>query len=131
MYKKSPIEAYKSVDKVTMSGRDVEAEVLTKAAIKMKACQDNWDTDQAAPEADLKQALDYNQRIWSIFQGELSNDDNPLPVAIRRDLLRLSAFIDKRSFEIAAFPEKEKLNILIAINQNIAAGLRQTPSPAA
>lgn len=128
MYKNSPIEAYKSVDKVTMSGRDVEAEVLTKAAIKLKECQDNWDIDEKTREAGLQQALDYNQRIWTIFQGELSNEDNPLPQQIRLDLLRLSAFIDKRMFEIMAFPEKEKLNVLININQNIAAGLRQTPA---
>ncbi len=128
MYKKNPIEAYQSVNKVTMSGRDVEAEVLTKAASKLKTCQDNWDSDAKERETGMKQALDYNQRIWTIFQGELSNDDNPLPKEIRRDLLRLSAFIDKRTFEIIAFPEKEKLNILIAINQNIAAGLRQTPT---
>jgi len=127
MYKKKPIEAYKSVDKATMSGRDIEAEVLTKAAIKLKTCQDNWDIDKNERETVLKHALDYNQRIWTIFQGELSNDENPLPVEIRRDLLRLSAFIDKRTFDIMAFPERDKLNILIAINQNIAAGLRQTP----
>ncbi len=128
MYKKNSIAAYKSVDKATMSGRDVEAEVLTKAAIKLKTCQDNWDIDAKERETALQQALDYNQRIWTIFQGELSSDDNPLPVEVRRDLIRLSAFIDKRTFEINAFPEKEKLNILIAINQNIAAGLRQTPA---
>ncbi len=128
MYKRKPIDAYKNVDKVTMSGRDVEAEVLTKAASKLKTCQDNWDMDVKERETDLKQALDYNQRIWTIFQGELSSDDNPLPKEIRRDLLRLSAFIDKRTFEINAFPEKEKLNILIAINRNISAGLRQSPA---
>ncbi len=127
MYKRKPIDTYKGVDKATMSGRDVEAEVLTKAAIKLKACQDNWDKDENERNTGLKQALDYNQRIWTIFQGELASDENPLPVEIRRDLLRLSAFIDKRTFDIIAFPEKDKLNILIAINQNIAAGLRQTP----
>jgi|GEM_PF-4557729 len=41
MYKRKPIDTYESVNKVTMSGRDVEAEVLTKAAIQLKACQDN------------------------------------------------------------------------------------------
>ena len=128
MYTKSPIEAYRTVDKVTMSGRDIEAEVLTKAAIKLKRCLTNWDIDEPAREEALKQALDYNQRIWTIFQGELSNENSPLPQQIRLDLLRLSAFIDKRMFEIIAFPEKEKLNILIDINQNIAAGLRQTPA---
>jgi len=39
-------------------------------------------------------------------------------------LLRLSGFIDKRIFEIQAHPAKEKLTIIIDINNNIAAGLR-------
>jgi len=128
MYKNGPIEAYKNVGKATMSGRHIEAEVLTKAAIKLKECQANWDADGKSRDSRLKKALDYNQRIWTIFQGELSREDNPLPQQIRLDLLRLSAFIDKRMFEISAFPEKERLNILIDINRNIAAGLRRTPA---
>ena len=68
--------------------------------------------------------MKYNQRIWTIFQSELSKEDNPLPNQIKLDLLRLSAFIDKRIFEMMAYPEAEKLNIIIRINENIAAGLR-------
>ncbi len=47
-----------------------------------------------------------------------------MPDHIKRDLLRLSGFIDKRIFEVMAFPEPEKLDIIIKINENIAAGLR-------
>jgi flagellar protein FlaF len=44
-------------------------------------------------------------------------------------LLRLVAFIDKRTLETIAYPSPEKLTILININQNIAAGLRTRPNP--
>ena len=118
--------AYQQVDKATMSGRETEAAVLTKAALKLKACRDDWD----APErgARLDEALKYNQLLWSIFQGELSSEDNPLPRDLKLNLLRLAGFVDKRIFEVMAYPAAEKLDILININHNIAAGLRGSPA---
>jgi flagellar protein FlaF len=119
------LKAYESVEKATQTGREIEAAVLTKAAIKLKECQDNWD----APNRDhkLDEALKYNQRIWSIFQSELSRDDHEMPKKLRLDILRLAAFIDKRIFETMAFPAPEKLDIVININNNLAAGLRGSP----
>ncbi|MDX1708899.1 MAG: flagellar biosynthesis regulator FlaF [Desulfobacterales bacterium] len=119
------LKTYETVGKATRSGREIEAAVLTRAAVKLKECQDNWD----APDRDqrLDEALKYNQRIWSIFQSELSRDDHEMPKKLRLDILRLAAFIDKRIFETMAFPEPDKLNIVININNNLAAGLRGSP----
>jgi len=47
-----------------------------------------------------------------------------LPWNVRQDILNLSLFVDKRIFEIMAFPAPEKLTALIKINRNLAAGLR-------
>ncbi len=47
---------------------------------------------------------------------------------LRRDLLRLSGFVDKRTFEIMAEPEADKLIVLIDINRNIATGLSSATS---
>jgi flagellar protein FlaF len=120
------MQAYESVDKSTMSGREIEAAVLTKAARKLKDCQDNWQAGDRNAKLDI--ALKFNQRIWSIFQGELAREDNLLPKKLKVDLLSLSAFIDRRIFEIMAYPSPEKLTIIIDINNNIAAGLRTRPS---
>ena len=116
------VKSYQSVDKETMSGRETEARVLTQAALKLADCQKNWD----APDRNqrLDQALKYNQRIWSIFQVEVTKPDNPLPNNIKINIINLSRFIDQRIFDAMAFPEKRKLDIVIKINQNIAAGLR-------
>ena len=108
-----------------MSGREIEASVLTKAAQMIKECQQNWDNKDL--DEKLDEALKYNQKIWSLFQAELSKDENPLPRKLREDILSLSIFVDKRTFDIMAFPAPEKLNILISININIAAGLRGNP----
>jgi len=43
-------------------------------------------------------------------------------------MLRLIAFIDRRIFETMASPAPEKLTTVININNNIAAGLRGSPS---
>ena len=120
-----PLRAYEQVEKATQSGREIEAAVLTKAAIKLKECQDNWD----APDRDTKLdvALKFNQRIWSIFQSELSRENHELPKKLRLDILRLAAFIDRRIFETMASPSPEKLKIVIDINNNLAAGLRNSP----
>ena len=118
----NPLQTYENIDKNTMSGRETEARVMIKAALKLKACQDNWDCSDR--DVKLDEALKYTQQIWSVFQAELSRKENPLPVGIRANLLRLSAFIDKRIFETMAFPAPEKLDIIIDINRNIAAGLR-------
>jgi flagellar protein FlaF len=121
------LNAYKLVDKNTISGRETEARVLTEAALKLKKCQESWDSPNIDNELD--QALRYNQKIWSLFQGELEREDNLLPGKLKIDILRLAAFIDKRIFEVMAYPTPEKLNIIININQNIAAGLRGSPGP--
>ena len=122
----NPLEAYKTIEKKTMPGRETEARVLTQAALKLINCRDNWSAKDQ--DEKLDEALKYTQRIWSIFQGELSNEDNQLPRQLRINLLRLSSFIDKRIFETMSYPSPEKLTAVININQNIAAGLRGSPS---
>ena len=118
----NPMQAYEKVSRDTGSGREVEAAVLAKAATKLKDCQNNWHVD--GRDAKLDEALKFNQRIWSIFQAELGEEDNPLPVELRRNVLRLSAFVDKRILDAMGNPDPDKLTVIININNNIAAGLR-------
>jgi len=118
----NPLEAYQSVEKTTLAGRELEASVLMRAALMLADVQNNW--GQPGHEERLDNALRHNQRIWTLFQAEITSPDNPLPAEIRQNLLSLSAFIDKRTFDVMAFPEPAKLDILISINKNVAAGLR-------
>lgn len=118
----NPTNAYTSMQKETLSGRELEASVLTRAGLMLKQVQVNW----SAPDRDEKllEAIKFNQKVWSFFQAELSDPENPLPKNLRQDILNLSLFIDKRLFEVMATPDSDKLNIVIDINFNIAAGLR-------
>ncbi len=118
----NPLDAYRNVEKATLSQRDIEASVLTKAAMQLQSIKETWVRDDL--DVQLEDALNYNQRVWTFFQAELSAPENPLPNEIKRNLLALSLFVDRRSFEVLAYPAPEKLDILININLNVAAGLR-------
>lgn len=119
------INAYNQTMKSTLSGRELEASILSKAARLLKECQEKW--DEEGHFARLDEALVFNQRIWTIFQDELIRQDNPLPEQLRGNILSLSVFIDKRIVEIMRDPSPDKLDIIISINQNIASGLRGSP----
>jgi flagellar biosynthesis activator protein FlaF len=120
------INSYQSVQKKTMSGRETEARVLTKAALKLKECQENWDLETRRTE--LEEAFEYNHQIWSIFQGELTKPDHPMNKELRQNILNLSVFIEGRIYETRAYPAPEKLTAIININNSLAAGLRASPA---
>jgi flagellar protein FlaF len=116
------VNAYNSMQKENLSGRELEASVLSRAGLMLKQVQENW--NEPGRDRKLLEAIKFNQKVWSFFQAELSDPENPLPKNLREDILNLSLFIDKRLFEVLAFPEPEKLAIVIDIDFNIAAGLR-------
>jgi flagellar protein FlaF len=118
----NPLDAYRNIEKVTLPQRDLEATVLSKAAMQLQSIRDNWAAEDCAVQ--LESALSYNQKVWSFFQAELSMEDNPLPDDIKGNLLALSMFVDRRTFDTLAYPAPEKLGILIDINLNVSAGLR-------
>ncbi len=121
------LNAYRSTIRTTSSGRELEASVLTKGAHLLRECIERWNEEGHFKRLD--EALFFNQRIWSIFQDELAKDDNPLPIQLRSDILRLSLFIDRRIIDIMGDPAPQKLSAVIDINLNIAAGLRGSPQP--
>jgi len=107
---------------MVMSDREVEAAVLTKGALMLRNCQENWTS--GGNNGMLDEALRYNQLVWSIFQGEITRRDHPMPLELRQKILTLSRFVDRRIFEVMAYPHSGKLNAIININLNLAAGLR-------
>lgn len=124
----NPLNAYTNMQKETLSGRELEASVLARAGMMLKTVQENWDAPNR--EEKLLDAIKFNQKVWSFFQAELSDPSNPLPKNLREDIINLSLFVDKRLFEILAFPEPGKLSLVIDINFNIASGLRSKPEGA-
>ena len=125
---KMGINAYQGVQKNTMSGRETEARVLSQAALKLKKCQENWDSETRRTE--LEEAFEYNSQVWSIFQTELTKPDHPMDKELRQNILNLSVFIEKKIYETRAYPAPEKLTAIININNSLAAGLRTSAATA-
>lgn len=119
---KNPLDAYKQNRKASLSGRDIEVAVLEKAAMNFRMLVKDWDEGSAFNKK-LDEALKFNQRVWDIFQSDWKSDTCSLPLEIRQNLLSLSIFVRKSSLDIVAYPTKEKVEVLININENIASGL--------
>ena len=115
-------EAYSKAQYASLTDRELEAAVLMKAAALLRHAQAQWASAQR--DRLLDEALRFNQRIWTFFQVSLADPENRLPDAIKAHVLTLSAYVDRRIFEVMAFPEPDKLSVLIAINTNLAAGLK-------
>jgi flagellar protein FlaF len=122
----SPRQAYEQGAKTSTSSRKLEAEALYKCARMLEACQHGWDAPDRPTRLD--EALRLNSRLWTIFQVELARADHPGPADLRTNILRLSAFVDKRTLEVRAEAAPEKLQALIDVNRNIAAGLSAGPA---
>ncbi len=117
--------------KHTPDQRELEGRVLLKAAKMIKDLQDNW--DQADSEV-IHATLKYNRQIWMMFYDTaVENPENARPEDLRSNIINLANFIFKREMDILSNPSREKLDVLININREIAAGLmsqaeKTTPS---
>lgn len=125
---RNPYDTYKKAEKENLTGKDLEVAVLVKGARLLRECQKNWNgLDQKQKLDQLGEACKYNQRIWTVFQTEALREENPLPLDLKKNILLLSGFIDKRLIEVLAYPGPDKLTQVIKINLHIAAGLRGSP----
>ena len=72
------------VARQTTSPRDLEANLLSKAAANFQRIRDNWDEHQS----ELRGALRFNRRLWNVFVTSVTRPDSPLPRPISRFLIR-------------------------------------------
>ena len=112
--------AYQQVAKKTISPREIEANLLSRSAGRLQRIRDNWQDERS----DLKEALTFNHKLWVVFMTSAAKDDNPLPIPVRQNIANLGIFVMNHTLEIHAEPQPAKLDVLITINRELAAGLR-------
>lgn len=115
----SAAQAYARVSQTTASPREIESQVLLKAARQLQEVQANW----AGPDKKLQDALLYNRRLWSILMSAVASPDNLQPLEVRQKVANIGLFVMDRTMEMQVNPDPEKLKPLIDINCNLAAGL--------
>jgi len=103
------------------SQREMEGRILLKSNKQLQAVLDNWDN---RAKDQLEDALNYNRQIWMLFYDTaLENKDGGRPNDLRSNIVNLANFIFKRELDILADPKPQKIDILLNINREIAAGL--------
>ena len=118
----SAASAYdKNAHKNTPDQRELEARVLMKATKSMQDLQAKWGKHS---DEELNEILTYNRQIWMMFVDTALEDDNPgRGKELRSNIANLGMFIFNQTIDIQAQPAKEKLDVLIQINRDIATGL--------
>jgi flagellar protein FlaF len=115
----SAAQAYGAVAKQIVNPRELEADLLLKAASRLQAIYDGWERGKAG----LDDALLYNRKLWSIFLTSVTNAEHPLPGAVRQNIANLGLFVMNQTVMMLSNPKREQLHALIGINRELAAGL--------
>ncbi len=114
-------KAYAKTAKEIAGPRELEANLLLKAASQLQAVHDSWRHDKSSG---LHAAVMYNRRLWTVFLDAVIRDDNRLPQPLCENLKTLGAFVMCETFSLMTKPQEKHLKNLININRRIAAGLR-------
>lgn len=112
--------AYQQTAKRTGSPRDLEANLLSRSATDLQRIRENWE----AAQAELAGALRFNRKLWNVFLTSVTRPENPLPASVRQNVANLGLFVLNHTIKIEAAPQPAKLDVLISINRELAAGLR-------
>lgn len=113
-------KAYAKTAKETASPRELEANLLLKAAAKLQAVEDAW----PQKPTEFKDAILYNRRLWTVFLDAVLRDDNQLPKPLRNNIKNLAMFVMNETFAAMTKPTLNQIRAMIKVNRGIAAGLR-------
>lgn len=102
--------------------RDVEAWALAEAARRLIDAGRNPDNVEA-----LRAALQLNQRLWTIFQAAMTEDDCGHPAEVRTNIAALSLLVDRETVARLIDLDVTKLGTLVEINRSVASGLSARP----
>ena len=114
------LNAYQKVSTETATPRQLEAQLLLRAAAVLQEVLDSWTDNHPG----LNEAVLYNRRLWIIFIDAVIRDDNKLPIPVRQNILNIAGFVIAEIFSLMTRPKPEHLANIIRINRRIAAGLR-------
>ena len=125
----NPAQTYAKNAQETGNLRELEAQLLMRAASRLQAVKDG----EVTGNNNIISAVRYNRRLWLVFADALGKAENQLPAEIKKNVTSLAMFVLNRSrtIETASEPNPDRLNVLININREIAAGLRANASAVA
>ncbi len=114
--------AYRTSQSSAPSGRSVEAEAFATAARMLHEA-----VESPADALKYLRALEFNRKLWSVIEADVSDPKSPLPSEVRQDFLDLAVFVDEQTALAVKEPATDHLDSLIQINRNLATGLFSDP----
>lgn len=99
------------------NSRDVESWALAEAARRLIS------SSHAKDEDAFQAALQLNQRLWTIFQAALTEEDCGHPQEVRTNLAALSLLVDRDTTARLIDLDFTKIETLVSINRTVASGL--------
>lgn len=114
------VQAYQQVSRQTVPQRDLEANLLSAAAAHFQRIRNDWDL----LSSELPTALKFNRKLWTVFVTSVVDQESRLPDELRQNIANLGVFMLSQTAELSVAPDPEKLDIMIKINRDLAAGLR-------
>jgi flagellar protein FlaF len=79
-------QAYGAVARQIANPRELEADLLLRAASQLQTVYDRWD----GKRSELDVALRYNRKLWSIFLTAVTSPEHALPTEIRQNVANLA-----------------------------------------
>ena len=108
--------SYDLVEREVATGRQLEARVLLRSAMRLNDAINGTDTES------LFTAVSLNNRLWLLFVSEIDRGNVVLPPEVARNVLQLASFVIT-SAPRAFARDRATLETLVNINRRIAAGL--------
>ncbi|TCL01457.1 flagellar protein FlaF [Shimia isoporae] len=110
--------AYRAAQTTTRSFKETEYELLGQMTRRMIA------TSKLGKSAfgELANALHDNRRLWSTFNVDLANENNPMPKDLKDRLIYLSEFTRQHTSKVLS--GKANVAPLVEINTAVMRGLR-------
>ncbi len=99
-----------------------DALALTQAALDISRAF------EAKDEKRLASALDHNLQVWVGIRTLVSQAENPLPISIKDNLIRLSSFVAQNTFEMQNGANAKTIDALTNANLQISEGLLEKRS---
>jgi flagellar biosynthesis regulator FlaF len=100
-----------------LSLAEEDALALTQAALEVSRAHESKDDKRLAA------ALDRNMQLWVGIRTMVSASNNPLPMAIKDNLVRLASFVAQKTFEMQNGASAKTIEALVNTNLQIAEGL--------
>lgn len=107
--------AYGSTHLANLDGERLEREALLKAASLLEYARTHPD-DTAA----LADALEFTVELWTVFQADVADAENPLSKETKERVLSLGAFMDNAARELVGTFDAATLRAMVEVHRNLA-----------